>query len=65
LIAIYFILRKDLDQSMIYSGLALIFDPFDESVKWSLRPKWQKCWLIVHLGIQLILIIFTFKNLLS
>jgi hypothetical protein len=50
---------------MIYSGLALIFDPFDESVKWSLRPKWQKCWLIVHLGIQLILIIFTFKNLLS
>lgn len=49
---------------MIYSGLALIFDPFDEKVKWSFRPKWQKYWLIIHLGIQLILILLIFKKLL-
>jgi hypothetical protein len=28
-------------------GISLAFDPFDQQVKWSNRPVWQKAWLIV------------------
>ncbi len=30
-------------------GIALIFDPFDQNVRWNDRPIWQRAWLIVHL----------------
>ena len=32
-------------------GISLIFDPFNSEQKWNDRPKWQKVWLIVHLGV--------------
>ena len=32
-------------------GIALAFDPFDQSVSWKERPIWQRAWLIVHLGV--------------
>lgn len=30
-------------------GIALAFDPFDQSVSWKERPLYQRAWLIVHL----------------
>ena len=34
-------------------GIALIFDPFDQSVAWKDRPAYQRIWLIVHVSISL------------
>ena len=30
-------------------GIALVFDPFDASIKWEQRPTYQKVWLLTHL----------------
>lgn len=52
LLALYQILgRKDFIDGASSMGIALIFDPFDQSVSWNNRPTWQKAWLLVHLGI--------------
>jgi hypothetical protein len=32
-------------------GIALIFDPFNPSVKWQQRPVYQKGWLLIHLAL--------------
>lgn len=37
-------------------GIALIFDPFDQSVAWKDRPAYQRIWLIVHLSISLLML---------
>ena len=37
-------------------GIALIFDPFDQSVAWKDRPSYQRIWMIVHLTISLALL---------
>ncbi|MGB4770502.1 MAG: hypothetical protein WBP58_03540 [Chitinophagaceae bacterium] len=37
-------------------GIALIFDPFDHSVAWNDRPRYQRVWLIAHLVIGTVLL---------
>lgn len=37
-------------------GIALIFDPFDQTVAWKDRPAYQRIWLIVHLSISLLML---------
>lgn len=37
-------------------GIALIFDPFDQSVPWKERPAYQRIWLLTHLLISLALL---------
>ena len=32
-------------------GIALAFDPFDQTVTWKDRPFWQRAWLIAHLAL--------------
>jgi hypothetical protein len=32
-------------------GIALAFDPFDQTITWKARPFWQRAWLVVHLAI--------------
>lgn len=44
------LLQKDFSQSAIYLGLALAFDPFNQSIPWKERPSWQKGLLILHLA---------------
>lgn len=44
------LLQKDFSQSAIYLGLALAFDPFDQSIPWKERASWQKGLLILHLA---------------
>lgn len=34
-----------------YMGIALAFDPFDQSQPWKQRPNWQKVVLIIHLAV--------------
>lgn len=31
-------------------GIALAFDPFDQSQPWKKRPTWQKAVLVIHLA---------------
>jgi hypothetical protein len=42
---------SDRTQGPLFMALALIFDPYDQSVKWNERPRWMKGLLIVHLGL--------------
>jgi hypothetical protein len=34
-------------------GIAMVFDPFDSSVRWKDRPRYQKVWLYTHLSLTL------------
>lgn len=35
-------------QTSIFLGLALAFDPFNDSIPWEQRPTYQKGWLVLH-----------------
>jgi hypothetical protein len=43
---------SDASQGPMFMALALIFDPFDQSQQWNERPRWQRAWLIAHLGLS-------------
>ena len=52
LFGLYLIIsRQSYSEAVIYFGIALAFDPFDQTQPWQKRPLWQKVWLIVHLAI--------------
>lgn len=54
LVSLYFlIISKDLGSAVANLGIALVFDPFDQSVPWNKRPLYQRVWLLVHLVILL------------
>jgi len=54
LLSFYFLLvSKDLSAAVSNWGIALVFDPFDQRVKWSDRPLWQKIWLLIHLLVMI------------
>jgi hypothetical protein len=48
MVAMVFLFLKDWSQATIFSGLSLVFDPFDQTVTFKKRPLWQRTWLIVH-----------------
>lgn len=52
-LGIYYLVRKEISEAMSTLGIGLIFDPFDQQVKWNDRPAYQKIWLIVHLSVVL------------
>ena len=43
-------------------GIGLIFDPFDQKIKWQDRPFYQRALLIIHLSIVLILFALEFAG---
>ncbi|WP_080058387.1 hypothetical protein [Spirosoma aerolatum] len=49
LMSLYFYLTGSYQDAMSNLGIALIFDPFDQTVRWDNRPRWQRAWLIIHL----------------
>lgn len=51
----FFIVQGSISEGLIYLGLALVFDPFDQSVTWKARPTYQRAWLIIHLLLALTL----------
>ncbi|MFN8888787.1 MAG: hypothetical protein ACK5WF_15100 [Cyclobacteriaceae bacterium] len=65
LLGVYYLLRKDISEAMSAFGIGLIFDPFDQTMKWNDRPAYQKLWLIVHLSVVLGLVGMLLFNWLS
>ncbi|QDK77578.1 hypothetical protein EXU85_02795 [Spirosoma sp. KCTC 42546] len=49
LLSLYFFLNGSYQDAASNLGLALIFDPFNQMVRWENRPRWQRAWLLVHL----------------
>jgi hypothetical protein len=52
-VGIIFMCMKDTSQAVIFFGLALVFDPFDQTVRWNDRPLYQRIWLFAHLLLAL------------
>lgn len=50
-LVIYLFIKGDYEWAFTNMGIALIFDPFNPSVKWQQRPMYQKVWLLVHLAL--------------
>lgn len=58
-VSVYFLLvNHDLSSAMSNLGIALIFDPFDQHVSWSNRPFYQRAWLISHVSLVMILVVY-------
>lgn len=55
----YLFIKGDYEWAFSNLGIALIFDPFDPSVKWQLRPIYQRVWMLVHLAITFIGLFYT------
>lgn len=49
LLAIYFLITGDLGSFCMQFGIALVFDPFNQSIVWKDRPLYQRIWMIAHL----------------
>jgi len=48
LVGIIFLFLKDLSQGTVFISLALVFDPFDQTINFYQQPLFQKIWLIAH-----------------
>lgn len=53
---------KDISSAMSTLGIGLIFDPFDQKVKWAQRPLHQKVTLLVHVSVVFVLLGITVFN---
>lgn len=53
-------LSKDYMQAAASLGIALAFDPFDQTQKWQNRPLWQKAVLMIHLAVVAVLFALVF-----
>jgi H+/Cl- antiporter ClcA len=51
LFGLYKLLTCNYGEAAMHLGIALAFDPFDQTVTWKESPLWQRIWLIVHLGL--------------
>ncbi len=49
ILVVYHLCIGDYEWAISNFGIALVFDPFDSSVKWQHRPMYQKVWLFTHL----------------
>lgn len=54
---IYFLIRGEIMNPASNFGIALIFDPFDQAVKWNDRKPYQRIWLFVHV-VAIVLALF-------
>jgi tetratricopeptide (TPR) repeat protein len=60
ILVIYLVFKGDYDWALTNMGVALVFDPFDPSVKWQDRPRYQKTWLLLHLAIMAMGFVYIF-----
>lgn len=65
LMSFYFFLTGSYEDAAVNLGIALIFDPFDQTVRWDNRPRWQRAWLIVHLLIMLGIVVLNWKTIVA
>lgn len=63
-LVIYIAVKGDYESAFTNLGIALIFDPFDPSVKWQQRPMYQRVWLLIHVTVMFagLLYIFFLKH---
>ena len=45
------VVKQSVSEAIPFMGIALAFDPFDQTQPWKERPTWQKAILIVHLAV--------------
>jgi len=58
-LSLYFLfISKDLGSAVSNFGIALVFDPFDQTVSWNKRPLYQRVWMIAHLVILISLFVW-------
>ena len=50
-LVVYQLFMRNYEDAISNLGIALIFDPFDQAVRWNDRPTYQKVWLFTHLAI--------------
>jgi hypothetical protein len=63
LAGLYFaFLSNDPSQGPLFLGLALVFDPYDQAVKWSERPFWVRALLLAHCIVAIIALIHMFLS---
>lgn len=60
---LYFCIRKDYTNAVIFWGLAPIFDPFDSKVAFSKRPVYQRVILVVNVIATLTVVVLSLKHL--
>jgi hypothetical protein len=48
---VLWLVSEDRSLAVTFPGIALVADPFDQTVTWSKRPLWQRAWLFMHLGL--------------
>ncbi len=62
IVAIIFSLRSDFSTAVIFGGIGLAFDPFNQSVSFGKRPLWQKLWLIAHIAFVISIVVITIRE---
>jgi asparagine N-glycosylation enzyme membrane subunit Stt3 len=63
LVGIIFLFLKDWSQGTVFISLALVFNPFDQSITFNQRPLFQKIWLIAHaIAVVVLFSILIFGN---
>jgi hypothetical protein len=50
------VFRRDPADAMSNFGIALIFDPFNQEIRWVSRPIYQRVWLVVHVALVFVLL---------
>lgn len=57
LLCVYFLIQGEFINAASNLGIALIFDPFDQTVKWNDRKLYQRIWLFVHVALVIVLFV--------
>ncbi|ADB38728.1 hypothetical protein [Spirosoma linguale] len=58
LLSAYFLATGSYHDAAVNLGIGLIFDPFDQTVRWDNRPRWQRVWLIIHLVVIVGIVVY-------
>lgn len=64
LLAVILIIQKEYSAAMPNLGIALVFDPFNQNIRFSDRPVYQKAWLMVHVIAVLALLVLVWSDVL-
>lgn len=56
---VYLLGLKEPSNVAICLGIALVFDPFNQSTPFPERPLYQRIWLLIHLLLAIIAIIYS------
>lgn len=54
-LSIYYVFKNEWMTAASNLGIALLFDPFNQKIKWQQRPLYQRVWLLVHVSIVFML----------